>query len=80
MLSAQLPEHEIGSEDAGRGMEHEHAEDIASELISIARCRELLGDEADFLSDREVDLIRQHAHAMAHIIVEMFLENRTTPE
>ena len=61
-------------------MEREHAEDIASELISIARCQELLGDEADGLSNHEVDLIRQHAHTMAHIIVEMFLENRTTLE
>ena len=74
VLRAQLQKQEIGSEDAGRGMEHAHAEDIASELISIARCRELLGDEADGLSDHEVDLIRHHADAMAHIIVEMFLE------
>ena len=44
------------------------------------RLGELLGDEADGLSDHEVDLIRQHADAMAHIIVEMFLENRTTLE
>jgi hypothetical protein len=51
-----------------------------AELISIARCRELLGDEADGLSDREVDLIRQHADAMAHIIVEMFLERGATLE
>jgi hypothetical protein len=61
-------------------MEHAHADEIASELISIARCRELLGDEADGLSDHEVDLIRQHADAMAHVIVEMFLERGTTLE
>lgn len=61
-------------------MEHAHDADVGSDAISIARCRELLGDEADGLSDHEVDLIRQHADAMAHIIVEMFLENRTTLE
>lgn len=61
-------------------MEHAHAEDIVSETISIARCRELLGDEAEGLSDHEVDLIRRHADAMAHIIVEMFLERGATPE
>ena len=61
-------------------MEHADAEDIASELISIARCRELLGDETGGLSDHEVDLIRQHADAMAHIIVEMFLERGATLE
>ena len=64
----------------GRGMEYAHAEGIASELIPIARCRELLGDEADGLSDHDIDLIRQHADAMAHIIVEMFIERRATLE
>jgi hypothetical protein len=61
-------------------MEQAHDADVGSDAISIARCRELLGDEADGLSDHEVDLIRQHADAMAHIIVEMFLENSTTLE
>jgi hypothetical protein len=61
-------------------MEHAHDADVGSDAISIARCRELLGDEAEGLSDQEVDLIRQHAAAMAHVIVEMFLETGTTPE
>lgn len=42
--------------------------------------RELLGDEADALSDQNVDLIRQHADAMGRVLVEIFLENRPTPE
>ena len=58
-------------------MDHEHAEDVASDSISIARCRELLGDEAEGLSDEEVDLIRRHAASMAQVIVEMFLESTT---
>ena len=57
-------------------MEQEHAEHVASDAMTIARCRELLGDEADDLSDHEVDLIRQHADAMARVIVEMFLEQQ----
>lgn len=61
-------------------MDHVHAEDMISDSISIARCRELLGDEADGLSDHEVDAIRQHADAMAHVVVEIFLENRATSE
>jgi hypothetical protein len=61
-------------------MEHAHDADVRSDAISIARCRELLGDDADGLSDHEVDLIRQHADAMAHIIVEMFLESSATLE
>jgi hypothetical protein len=56
-------------------MEHEHADEIPSESISIARCRDLLSDEAESLSDREVDPIRHHADAMAHVLVEMFLES-----
>ena len=45
---------------------------------SIARCRELLGDEAVGLSDEEVDRIRRHADAMAHVLIELFLEKRAT--
>jgi hypothetical protein len=78
---AQLPEQELGSEkNAGRAMEHAHVEDVLSDSISIARCRELLDGEAEGLSDHEVDLIRQHVTAMAHVIVEMFLERSATPE
>jgi hypothetical protein len=55
-------------------MEHAHDAELGSDAISIARCRELLGDEADGLSDDEVDQIRRHADAMAHVIIEMFLE------
>ena len=54
--------------------------DARLDSISIARCREMLGDEANTMSDQEVDLIRQHADALAHVLVEIFLENRTTPE
>lgn len=46
--------------------------------ISIARCRELLGDEAAGLSDEEVDRIRQHAETMAHVLIEVFLADRST--
>ena len=43
--------------------------------ISIARCRELLGAEADSMTDHDVAEIRQHALAMAHIVVEMCEEH-----
>ena len=59
-------------------MDHDH--DVQSEPISLARCRELLGDEADHLSDVEVDQIRRHADVMAHVIVEIFLELRAPQE
>lgn len=44
-----------------------------SERPSLAECRELLGDEASELSDEQLDAIRQHAQAMAHVLVEIFL-------
>lgn len=47
-------------------------EDTA-EQISLARCRELLGDEGAGLSDEQLDAIRQHARAMANVLVELFL-------
>jgi len=55
----------------------EHGHDVHSEPISTVRCRELLGPEADGLSDVEVDQIRRHADAMAHVVVEIFLQQRS---
>ena len=53
--------------------------DDRPEPISIARCRELLGDESDTLTDQEIELIRQHAETMAQVVVEMFVANRRIP-
>ena len=53
--------------------------DERPEPISIARCRELLGDEADKLTDQDIELIRRHAETMAQVVVEMFVENRRIP-
>ena len=44
--------------------------------ISIVRCRELLGDEADSMTDHDIAEIRRHALAMAHIVVEMYEKHR----
>lgn len=48
--------------------------------FSIARCRELLGDEADTLTDQDVELIRRHAETMAQVVVQMYMESRRIPE
>lgn len=56
----------------------EHA-DPRPEPISIARCRELLGDEADTMTDQDIENIRQHAETMAHIVVEMYCEHGRLP-
>ena len=44
-----------------------------AEQMSLARCRELLGDESAELSDEQLDAIRQHTLAMANVLVELFL-------
>jgi hypothetical protein len=45
------------------------------EPISIGRCRELLGDEADALTDDEAMNVARHAEAMAHILVDLALQD-----
>ena len=47
---------------------------------SIERCRALLADEVNDLSDNEVDAIGRHAEALARVIVEMFLAQRAGVE
>jgi hypothetical protein len=46
----------------------ERADDMP-EQISIARCRELLGDEVESMTDRDVVEIRRHAETMGWIVV-----------
>lgn len=45
------------------------------ELISVARCRELLGDEADTLSDEEVLIVARHAESLAHLVIDLALRD-----
>jgi hypothetical protein len=40
--------------------------------ISIARCRELLGDEADSMSDHEIPEINRHAEQMASVVIDLY--------
>ena len=59
-------------------MEYVEHSDPRPEPISIARCRELLGDEAESMTDQEIALIRRHAETMACMVVEIYLEHRGT--
>lgn len=45
------------------------------ETISIVKCRELLGDEADALSDDEVLVVARHAEALAHVVIALALQD-----
>jgi hypothetical protein len=48
--------------------------DITPEPITISRCREVLGDEAEALSDDEVRDVARHAEAMAHVLIALALQ------
>jgi hypothetical protein len=44
-------------------------------FIPLAKCRELLGDEAAGVSDEDLDRVRRHAAAMAHVLILAFFED-----
>ena len=51
----------------------EHAEP-RPEPLSIARCRELLGEDAESMTDDDIEDILRHAETMACVVVEMYRE------
>ena len=59
-------------------MEYVEQPDPRPEPISIARCRELLGDEADTMTDDEVERTRQHAETMAIVLMELYEQRYRT--
>lgn len=50
---------------------------VASERLSIEHCREPLGNEAGDLSQEQIATVRDHADAMAHVLIEIFLEQQS---
>ena len=58
----------------------EHPEPTLEPIIAIARCRELLGEDAESMTDQDIEDIRQHAETMACIVVEMYREQRRDSE
>ena len=45
------------------------------ESIFVAQCRELLGDEADTMSDEKVLAVARHAESLAHVVIELALKD-----
>ena len=45
------------------------------ESISVARCRELLGDDADSMTDEEVLIVARHAESMVHVLIDLVLRD-----
>ena len=46
-----------------------------SDSISIAQCRELLGEEAEMMSDEEVLAIAHHAESLARVVIELAMQH-----
>jgi hypothetical protein len=46
-----------------------------SASISIAQCRELLGEEAEMMSDQEVLAIAHHAESLARVLIELAMQH-----
>jgi hypothetical protein len=61
-------------------MEYVEQAEPRPEPISIARCRELLGEDADSMTDQDADDIRRRAETMASIVVEIYQEQRHVSE
>ena len=49
--------------------------ELEPEPISVARCRELLGDGAETMSDEEVVAVARHAEALAQILIVVALQD-----
>ena len=45
------------------------------EAITVGRCRELLGDDANTLTDDEVLAVERHAEALAQIMIDLALQD-----
>jgi hypothetical protein len=45
------------------------------ESMSIARCRELLGGDANAMSDDEVLAVARHAESLAHVLIAVALQD-----
>jgi hypothetical protein len=64
----------VSSEFAGVPMECVEHTDPRPEPISIARCRELLGEDAESMTDQDIEDVRRHAETMACIVVQIYQE------
>ena len=45
------------------------------EPISVARCLELLGEDADMMSDEEILAVARHAETLAHVLIAVALQD-----
>jgi hypothetical protein len=56
---------------------HDDARQSSEGVLPLARCRELLADEAAGVSDEELDRVRRHADALAHVLIEIAVDRHS---
>ena len=61
----------------GLVMEQPKMSEPEHDPIPLDLCRELLAGEAESLSDEEVERIRRHADAMAHLLIEIAVQGQS---
>jgi len=47
-----------------------------SVMLSLERCREILGDEARHLSDSELERVREETYALAKLLIQAYREHK----
>jgi hypothetical protein len=72
--ATQQPDH-CDSCSRGSAMDVPDRAEQEPEAISAARCRELLGGAANTLTDDEVLAVARHAEALAHIMIDLALQD-----
>ncbi len=45
-------------------------------MLSLERCREILGDEARGLSEAELEVLRRQTHGLARLIMSIYLNKK----
>ncbi len=58
-------------------MEHPNTCEAEPDPIPLDLCRRLLASEAENLSDDEVELVRRHADALAHVLIEIAIQRQS---
>ena len=61
----------------GAEARQEHVRQSSEAILPLARCRELLGDEAAGVSDEELDRVRRHTDALAHVLIEIAVDRHS---
>ena len=45
-------------------------------MLSLERCREILGDDARGLSEAELEVLRRQAHGLARLLLSIYLDKK----